>query len=413
MRYFKLIMLFVFIFMFLYLDGCIAHNKDVIYYYENINDVFSDINNNCVGKQSVANKEMSHVSITSQDGVYTICLLQNTVAYGTLFTNDTNINLNGFTLESKEFSINVGGVCRIYNGFLNGFCENNKNYYGIVIGSQATCYIENVAINATSNCNTNFAINAYGTLFLYNSTVCINSVISNQDTKTIAIYGNIFSSIYIENSKIISSSDFGCVEGVRVVDNGKIANSQIIAHSNYQFDGTRFTSRSIGCSNYGNLEINNCTIYGVHSGINSSGNLSIDSGIYLGYGHGGLYCSGSKTRYKIANAIFSQAEMPDGYEDIDTGSMKSGLYIGGQKNSNNVEVFIDNCIIRGDKNAIVLRGTSGEINNSLYVSNIILDVQHIRVDNETHRIYIGTGCEFEYVSVDIPHIVVYTEDFYG
>ena len=71
----------------------------------------------------------------------------------------------------------------------------------------------------------------------------------------------------------------------------------------------------------------------------------------------------------------------------------------GGADSNNITVYMDNCDIYGSANQIVLRGTSNEKNNSLYISNSTihdLDGNNIAVhiDNDTHRLYIGKGNNF-------------------
>ena len=73
----------------------------------------------------------------------------------------------------------------------------------------------------------------------------------------------------------------------------------------------------------------------------------------------------------------------------------AGFYIGGGSDRNNVVVYMDNCDIGGDVWALILRGSSNEHNNTLYISNSRLTGKgYVRVDNNTHRLFIGAGNNF-------------------
>jgi hypothetical protein len=409
MRCVKLILILVFIFIFFLIFGCYSYNKDGTYYYENIYDASEDINDGCVGRRSQRLMDNPNVAIVLLDGRPTICLLTNIITDTTILLNNASINLNGFTLTNDHSTlIKTYGDCEIYNGFLHRSCNDKSCTDGLVIGKSSVCKINNVVFKSESNNETNVAIRVYGEVIIRNSTIETHTIVSNQNTTTISVYGNIFSRVCIEESNIFSEADFGRVDGVYVGDVGSLVNSNIIACANYQSNSVRFTSCAIGCNNSGTLVVNNCSIYGVHSGINSVGALFVDGGTYSGYGHGGIYCAGINWINVIINSTVLQAEMPYGYEDLGVGCMQGGLYIGGGEHRNNVTVFIDNCIIEATKNPIVLRGTSGEQNNSLYISNTTIDIQHIRVDNNTHHIYLGEGCNFGLPHIDIPEVVIYT-----
>ena len=92
--------------------------------------------------------------------------------------------------------------------------------------------------------------------------------------------------------------------------------------------------------------------------------------------------------------------MKEGYIHT-AGAMGPGLYVGGSSDRNNVTLYIDNCdIYSKTKNAqIILRGTSGEQNNKVYISNSRLydlggEKLYVRIDNLTHRLYLGAGNNF-------------------
>jgi hypothetical protein len=408
MRYFKFVLFLIVVFLFLQLLGCETYNKDGVYYYKELQDALLDIDEQYVGRRDQNSSVGSSVTVTLQDGSPTICLLKDITTDNTIRLSNTNLNLNGFTLENNKSSlIMTYGFCHIYNGALYRACDNESRYDGIVISKNSTCRITDITFKSESSNCTNIAIHVYGKMFMDNSAIEVSSSASNHNIMVIGVYSNLLSNVNIDKSSIIAKADFGRVEGVYIGDVGRISNSNIVAYANYQSNEVEFTSCAIGCHNDGILTINNCDIYGVHSGVNSSGSLTVDAGTYRGYGHGGIYCAGASLTYIITNATILQAEMPIGYKDA-VGCMQGGMYIGGGTNKNNIKVFIDNCIIKATKNPIVLRGTSGEKNNSLYISNTIIDVKHIRVDNDTHLIYLGEGCNFEVSHVDIPNVVVYT-----
>ena len=386
---------------------------DGVYYYDNIQDAFLDIDNQHMHHGARHNNINSEIVVVCQDNTCTVRLLRDVVVDSPLILNGVNFDLNGFVLENNTTTlISTYGTCRIYNGRLKGSLDNGDNYDGLLVNRQSVCAIENIEFDVESAHQTNILVHAYGNIVVMNSSMEVSTLASNEAAMTTAVYGNIFSNIYISKSDVVAKSDFGRVEGVYVGDTGKIESSSIIAYSNYRSNDVTFTSCSIGCNNSGEFVVNDCDIYGVHSGINSSGTLFVNGGTYRGYGHGGIYCSGVNNVYHIINSSICQDEMPCGYEDFGVGCMYGGLYVGGGQGRNNISVFVNNCVITADQNPVVLRGTSEEQNNSIYISNTTMDVKHIRVDNDTHRVYIGQGCNFDASHVDIQDVVKMTHECY-
>ena len=172
-----------------------------------------------------------------------------------------------------------------------------------------------------------------------------------------------------------------------------ISNCDIRAYSNYT---SNYSAASQGISNYGTLTLNNSYVMGTHSGVSSFGLLYVNGGTYESYGHGGIYLCGSNTTSYLQNAIIRDCEMPDGYTTNDAGN-DAGIYIGGT-NKENIQVYIDSCIIQGSAGqTFVLRGTSGEKNNTAYISNSTItgkSAKFIRIDNDTLKLYNGTGNNF-------------------
>lgn len=156
---------------------------------------------------------------------------------------------------------------------------------------------------------------------------------------------------------------------------------------------------SIAFVNSGTAYLDNVEMNGTHSGIQNGGaaKLYINGGVYTGFCHGGIYfCQGPEGEAFVNDAtlragcyegVFDYSELQD--------DKFSAVYIGGGPDSVNITAYMDGCRIDGtDGNtSIVVRGTSGEQNNTLNVSNCTLvdPSKWIRVDNDTLRINIGVG----------------------
>jgi hypothetical protein len=139
--------------------------------------------------------------------------------------------------------------------------------------------------------------------------------------------------------------------------------------------------------------------------------LYVNGGTYESYGHGGIYFAGADTTAYARNAVLRDCDMPDGYTAT-SGRNGAGFYVGG---ANGISVYMDNCDISGANKAqlFVLRGTSGEQNNTVYISNSrIEDGAKIRIDNDTHKLYIGRGNNFTADDTNRPGAVIVTDEVY-
>ena len=170
---------------------------------------------------------------------------------------------------------------------------------------------------------------------------------------------------------------------------------------------------SVGASATATLE--NCYVYGTHVGVQANSSILVRGGTYEGYGHGGFYLMGSDSVSYIKDAVIREADMPAGYADLTSGDNKTGIYIGGQGGKKNITVYIDNCRITGENQAIALRGSNGEQNTKLYISNSVLNLDAtnaIRVDNDTFSVYLGVGNNFTIDNVQRPNRVTETGETY-
>lgn len=197
-----------------------------------------------------------------------------------------------------------------------------------------------------------------------------------------------------------------------------ISDCDIKAYANYNHEQGSYTAISQGILSKSTaaLTLNNCYVMGTHSGAQSDGTLYVNGGTYEGYGHGGFYFSGADTTAYVSNAIIRQCDMPDGYSDLGAGCNNAGFYIGGGSGATNISVYMDSCEIYGAKQPIVLRGTAGEQNSTLYISNSTVTRdgagQLVRIDNDTHKLYIGTGCNITADDASLPGVVTQTDEVY-
>jgi hypothetical protein len=99
----------------------------------------------------------------------------------------------------------------------------------------------------------------------------------------------------------------------------------------------------------------------------------------------------------IRNATVRYCDIKAGDTYID-GAIGPGMYIGGGPGRDYITVYMDYCVISSKEGEpqIVLRGTSDEHDNNLYISNSTLlgEKFYIRIDNLTHRLYLGAGNNF-------------------
>jgi hypothetical protein len=147
--------------------------------------------------------------------------------------------------------------------------------------------------------------------------------------------------------------------------------------------------------------------------VNNAGTLYINGGTYEGYGHGGIYFNVGTTAYVRNATIKDNPKMPEGYTAT-ANHNGAGFYIG---SGDNIKVYMDNCKIYGTASQIVLRGSSGEQNNTLYISRSKLydldgDYLSVRIDNDTHKLYIGKGSNFTAENTTLPSAVIATDEVY-
>lgn len=269
----------------------------------------------------------------------------------------------------------TSGICEIKGGTYQATSENagnknNPNPCIMVTGSGRLNVSHATVVAADSNKGTSNAI--------YIADGC-HATITNCDITATAPYGLNVSAVYCAGSADVSASSMK-------------------GYSNYTANaaGTDYASHSRGVVNDGEMTFTDCYVIGTHSGISNNGSIRIDGGTYESYGHGGIYFSGSNTTSYVKNATIQWSKMPDGYyDDGIAGTNKAGMYIGGGSTKRNIVVYADNCVFDAPSQSIVVRGTSGEKNNILYISNSVINTKaKIRID-ANNKLCIGSGNNFD------------------
>ncbi|MBQ8762170.1 MAG: hypothetical protein IJZ26_02505 [Clostridia bacterium] len=295
-----------------------------------------------------------------------------------------NVTING-SEEGSQITVSNGvestTVIKVGSGSCNiigGKYESNSNGLGtsdapnknIIVGSEATITINNAKIIANDE-----------------TTGTLNSIYVEKGGKA-----------NISNTEILAASPFGLnTTGINNFGTMVVSNCDIKGYANYTAneEHTDYASSSQGIRNNGILTLKKCSVWGTHSGIRSLGILYINGGTYEGYGHGGIYFAGGGTTSYVKNAYIGETEMPTGYyDDGIAGTNYAGFYIGGVSN---VTVYMDNCSLYGVYYPLVMRDSGGEENNALYISNSSINEdfeRYIRTGNETNKLYIGVGNNF-------------------
>ncbi|MBR6689111.1 MAG: hypothetical protein IKL68_03760 [Clostridia bacterium] len=312
----------------------------------------------------------------------------------TLLTNDVlaietaaiNLTINGTKANSKIVNANTNGThtsiikvasgkCTInggeYNSLSNGIGTTDNQNINILVDSSAILEVNNAKINSTDQSN--------GAIVGVYIKTDATAVITNTDI-TVLSPGGLFSDA-IDNDGTLTAT-----------------NSKLLAYADHTANaaGNNYGSSSRAVSNTGTITFKNCTVYGAHSGVRTTGTVYVDGGTYEGYSHGGFYFAGAQTTSYIRNATMRDCTIKNGEDDGRAGTNKAGTYIG---NASNITVYIDNCDISGTYFPFVLRSSGGESNNSVYISNSTISnfEKYIRVDSaesKNVKLFIGSGNNF-------------------
>lgn len=344
-------------------------------YYSTWDSAITDANNGTVGKNADATAE-SAVSCVYVDGnqIANVVLLRDAETAGMEIAKDMVINLNGHKLSMTEGN-NTSAIHHTIGTL-------------VVDGTKKGSSIEVKNSDKNARCIRADA----GTLTVNGGTYVATS---GKSARPIQV-GDDCTATITDCEITAFGGEKTSTGGVLNWGTATLTNCSISAHANYN---TSLGEYSMGVYGDGPLILNNCYVYGTHSSVQCRNTLVINGGIYESPGHG-VYISCTDKIAHIRNATIRFCEMKEGYIHT-AGAMGPGLYVGGSSDRNNVTLYIDNCdIYSKTKNAqIILRGTSGEQNNKVYISNSRLydlggEKLYVRIDNLTHRLYLGAGNNF-------------------
>lgn len=378
------------------------NSKVIKFNYNDFDLLLSDIKNNEIGKNSVTEDSLLYISYTSNRKF--IYLNNNHII-------DKTIDING--LKNIEINLNSKKVLGNTTLFNISNCEDiTIKKLNIDITSDSQNNLINVSDSIYTQFNEgkiNFVTDGNEDK---NNPICIfnisnsNILISNfselkiQDktqTKSVAtIKADINSNINIMSSILYAISKSSFSYGIYSLGKLNISDSKIIADSDHTANaaGNDYGTTSRGIYSENELYIKNSYVYGTHSGITVKGEkLYVDGGTYESYSHGGIYiCKGIN---QIYNAILKECPLNEGYiDDGRAGTNHAGLYIGG---GSNINTYIDNCVIKGEIQPIVVKDGSSEINNNLYISNSKINLDCI----EKYTPIIGNYNEMSNIIVGI------------
>jgi hypothetical protein len=397
--------------------------SDNMVYYNTLNKAVNDVNAGTIGANADANKNTAVAGVyTDKDGGKNVVLLKDTNEATRVSPSvDMTINLGGHVLSADDtYCIDVCAGNLVVDGRLPGsaikmFTSSTSMSYCIMVRGASSA--ESVTVNGG-----NYFMSSDGTsVAIRNNKENTKLVVSNCDIEVSNSSGRgvgIFNAgvAIISGCDITASAIGNSAESHAITNGGEatISNCDIRAYSNYHKDGDGYSASSRGVFNSGTLTINDCYVLGTHSGMENHGTLYVNGGTYESYGHGGIYFADTGTTAYVRNATLKDSlTMPEGY----TGTSQhngAGFYIGG---GDNMKVYMDNCKIYGSASQIVLRGSSNEKNNTLKISNSDLydldgDYLSVRIDNDTHKLYIGKGCNFTAENTTLPSAVIATDEVY-
>lgn len=387
-------------------------------YYTTLNAAVNDANDGTVGANADAAKSDAVAAACIVGGKPYIAMLKDSTEANRLRpAADMTLNLGGHTLSSDDACcIQVSGGTLTIDGRMAGSAiVMDRTTNGLI--AQIPAGNGNIVVNGGT-----YSVNAEngGTIVAFYLLAGVNGTFTNctisaaSDTtkaRGIVCEGN----LSVADSKITATVAGEHAYGIVCSGTATISNCEIRAYSDYIHNavGYGYAACSNGVDNNGTLTINDCYVFGLLCGIQNSGTIYVDGGIYEGYGHGGIYFSGEGTTSYVRNAVLRDCDPPEGFT-VTHQRNGAGFYIG---DDSNISVYMDNCYIWGynrHSQVIALRGASGEVNNTLYISNSRIDEgSMIRIDDGGHKVYMGAGNNFTAENTGRPDMVVTTDEIYA
>ena len=416
-------------------------------YYSSVVGAVTDVNNAVIGENADVDKADAVAGIyTDENGNVNVMVLKDTTEESKIApTVDMTINLNGHSIYTKDvlaievvsgnvtidgnvtgssvrnenadlayayaLKNNAGAKLTILGGTYVGTLNNN---FSVGLSNAGEAIVNNSTIMANSDSGTTASINNTGTL-----TVSSCELLATSDTgKTVGINAT-SGSLIMRDSNVLATANDSAVYGVFNKASATINNCEIKGFANYDMTNNDFGSLGMINTLDGTLTINDSYVVGTHSGIQNHGILYLDGGTYESYAHGGLYLAADGTTSYVRNAIIRHCEMPEGYTAV-TNSTGAAFYMNpngynGATTGTQV-VYMDSCDIYAisETQTISMADTDSNI---LYISNSTLNnlnggAVHIRIDSDSHQLYIGAGNNFDASITDRPSVVTVTDETY-
>ena len=348
------------------------------YYYSSLNDAIADVNAGYLGRNSTTNILSAEVAVKEENDRSVFYILKDLDNVSVEVRKPSVFNLMGHSLVSgtEYLMFDIYASCEFTKGSLEGVSAGkgtrNEPWIFIKVNSQVELICNDVAASFTDDEGstiTAISIMEDASAGIYNSDIVVDSPQGLMST-CVTNYGTTL----LENTSMKALSNH-------------CANA---AGNDYGQ-----TARALYTESNSSTTLRNSYIYGAHSGATVRGALYVDGGTYEGYSHGGLYISNAGKETLLKNATITECPLAEGYiDDGVAGTNHAGIYIGG---SSNMLIYVDNCDFYGVAQPIVLRGSSGESNNILHVSNsrINLDYTHYGVRNDgSNRVKFGINNNF-------------------
>ncbi len=403
-------------------------------YYSTLELAVADVNASTPGANADALELVAEAGLyEKEDGSSCVVLLKDSNKTETItFSNDIELNLGGHTLSfdgvTNALSSTSGDYSILINGNLSGSTINASAGTGVIRTIRAQYNTWNISggtytatgskavygLVAAGNCNlTNCSILVSGTggsvfgiitsganISVKNSSINVSCSCTNEETTAAGIQLQKTNELNMLDCYIQVDARTNLAAGINILNTSTCVinakRTSLNAYNDYITDNGHYRHYSYGMlstSATSVINLENCEVYGTHSGVTSLSTLNVDGGTYSGFGHGGFYLGENSI---IKNATIKEAGMPVGYSNTANNSNHSAIYIGEGSNKN---IYVDNCRLFADNTnssngrTIVLRNTSGETNNKLYISNSVLDKNTLRID-AGNKVYIGVGNNF-------------------
>ena len=390
-------------------------------YYSDLDVAVAAISSGTVNESADASSDTAVVGVYKDDLSENLVIqLQSDVTLTECLNIETDLvlDLNGHTISTtvtpairtQSTNVVIDGSDTGSSVIVNAPDTQKGTVLSVMSGSLTVnggTYTANTAKAGTST-NQSQCLYAYNNTTLHVNNAQITSIDTNNGSVN-GVTGKDGSNIILENSTVFVKSGVSLENrGVSSSGNVTLKKCDVRAVADYVANaaGTNYASNSRGVWCSGHLIMEDCYVDGSHAGVTVQGTVYVNGGSYNGYGHGGIYLTGTAGPHYFYNAEFNWAPMQDGsVSDVVAGTNGAGFYIGGTSNQ---VAYFDNCKFNMvDANGetyknnilpfygIVLRTSGGEKNTSVYLSNSYVKAATTQMfrGNGTngHVVYNGIG----------------------